>query len=280
MNSTGTAPTRVTEGEGPKQLQTVAHRPTQPTIEAVRAAASNNVGVTNKDETNRVEQLLAQLEARSMALVPYVYKAPTEEPAKKANVWPVAGGLLCLWLSTLLLGISYISFKRPAPVPVVERITTAAPLVIPSVPDQQEQNVANSVDHLAKALAASSERLNQIEVELEKSNRDMRHLATKVNSGQTATIPASAEIAVSPAPSVTDSSLTKRPYPVMELKPTDAATPHRTADGSIDYWLVARSADKEPAKVLPVATSADGVVIYNLEDGKNYTLTPQGEWHN
>jgi hypothetical protein len=229
-----------------------------------------------------VEQLLAQLEARSMALVPYVYRSASEAPAKKGNMWLVAAGLLCLWLSTLLLGVAYISYKRTTP--VVERITSAAPLVIPSVPEQPEQNAANSVDHLAKALAASSERLNQIEAALEKSNRDMQHLATKVTSGQAKTTPATTETSGSATPQVAapvaDNLLTKPPYPVMELKPTDAATPHRTADGSIDYWLVARSADKEPAKVLPVATSADGVVIYNLEDGKNYTLTPQGEWRN
>jgi hypothetical protein len=73
-------------------------------------------------------------------------------------------------------------------------------------------------------------------------------------------------------------TLPKNWHRVIDLKPNDMAVPHRGADGAIDYWLVPRGTDKPQAKVLTIGTSVEGVVVHNLEDGKDYTLTPAGEW--
>jgi hypothetical protein len=273
----GTAPSR-TDNEGHKQLHVVSNPEAPPSPETGRADALSNAGLP-LDDVTRVERLLTQLEARSMALVPYGYGGLREVAPKKPNTAMIAAILVAIWLSTLVLAIVYIGSNRSAQ--VVER-APVAPLVIPSVADPQEQKVANSVDHLAKALVSSSDRLNQIEAAMEKSNRDLQHLTTTrapVERSKPVSTPAAASAETATQPLNTgDVVLPKNWHKVLEVKPTDSAMPHKGADGNVDYWIVLRGADRTPTKVLPIGASAEGVVVHNLEDGKDYTLTPAGEW--
>ncbi len=113
--------------------------------------------------------------------------------------------------------------------------------------------------------------MNQLQAAVEKSNRDLQKIATKVNDDHGAEKSDASS-------SVAAASLPKNWHKVLDLKPTESAIAHKGADGTVDYWLVARGADTPPSKVLPIGTSADGVLIHNLEDGKDYTITPAGEW--
>ncbi len=230
------------------------------------------------DEAARVERLLTQLEARSMALVPYGYGNLREVAPRRSNTALLAGALVAIWATILILGIAYIRYVGHSPFSSAERTTVSVPTVIAPETDAQDQKVAASVDHLAKALVSSSERMNQLEAAVEKSNRDLQRIA-KSNSerpAQTANTEQnedSTSVVVSP-------TIPKNWHRVLEIKPTDMAVPHKTADGTIDYWLVPRNGDASPNKVLPIGKSADGVVVHNLDDGKDYTLTPNGEWKN
>ena len=233
------------------------------------------------EEVTRVERLLSQLEARSLALVPYGYGTLREVPARKTNSGLIAGALVAIWLSTMILGVAYLRYVHTG----TERAVATAPLVIPPPDtDPQDQKVASSVDHLAKALVSSSERMNELQAAMERSNRDLQRIATKVNTSEPSkALPAAAKNDsedAEPTSTTADVKLPKNWHRVLELKPTDAATPHKTADGSIDYWLVPNASGGAPSKVLPIGTSAEGVLVHNLEDGKDYTLTPSGEWRN
>jgi hypothetical protein len=259
------------------------------------------------EEETGVERLLAQLEAGQMALVPYRYLKPPA-PTQKSNLGLIIGTLGVVWMSTMVLAIVYIT-SRPA-AGVSER-TNTTPIVIRPTADP-EPSVANSVDNLAKSLAASSARLNQLEATVEKSNRDLERFKTNA-SGEPVAAAASHAKASPPAPQVSAPLVAHAPapnvqpappqiappavtaaavpdFPVLaqptaqgpkrigDVKPVEGAVPHKRADGKIDYWLVGRGAFKELTKVVPIAVSSDGVVVHNLADGKNYTLTPQGEW--
>jgi len=156
-----------------------------------------------------------------------------------------------------------------------------APLIIPPEPDPQSQKVASSVDHLTRVLATSSERMNELQAAMERSNRDLQKIATKVNSDHAKPAP-SVAAAVKPEVVVkgAEAALPKNWHRVLDIKPAETAVPHKGADGSVDYWLVPRGADQSSTKVLPIGTSPEGVVVHNLDDGKDYTLTPSGEWRN
>ena len=289
MSSFATAPSRTPDEDpqnGKQQLHLLINPEEEtPALDAPRVeltvANGSQISSQTLEEVSRVERLLSQLEARSLALVPYNYGALREVPARKTNSGLIAGTLVAIWISTMIFGVAYVRYIQTG----TGRAASSAPLIIaPPDTDPQEQKVASSVDHLAKALVSSSERMNELQASMERSNRDLQRIATKVNnSGQTKAVPGAAQNdAEDAAPSGTaaDAKLPNNWHRVLELKPTDAATPHKAADGSIDYWLVPNSSGAAPSKVLPIGTSPDGVVVHNLEDGKDYTLTPSGEWRN
>jgi len=290
MSSFATAPSRATdkEAQNGKQLHllnTPDEAPETKQAETAAAAPAIHTSTTTAqtlDEVNRVERLLSQLEARSLALVPYNYGNLREVPVRKSNNALLAGVLVAIWLGSVVLAVAYLRYSNHAPA-LTDRAALSTPLVIPSDADSQDQKVANSVDHLAKALVSSSERMNELQAAMDRSNRDLQRIATKVNSADHAKL-GSANPSAEASPTTTAVTVTpplpKNWHRVLELKPTDSAVPHKGADGNIDYWFVQRGTDASPSKVLPIGTSTDGVVIHNLEDGKDYTLTPTGEWRN
>ena len=287
MSSFATAASRTADKDTPnsKQLLHLLVNPdaapegqTSPAAEPARAEAPP-MSSQSIDEATRVERLISQFEARSMALVPYGYGNVREAAPRRSNTALLAGVLVAIWLTTLILGVAYIRYIGHSPFSGAER-AAAAPLVIAPEADAQDQKVATSVDHLAKALVSSSERMNLLEAAVEKSNRDLQRMA-KSNTERTAQTPTSAEPNEdSTSTVVVAPTIPKNWHRVLEVKPTDLAVPHKTPDGSIDYWIVPRGGDSTPNKVLPIGKSADGVVVHNLDDGKDYTLTPSGEWKN
>jgi len=292
MSSFATAPKRTADKDpktGKQQLHLLTNpdevaepEPEAPPPEPAAAPASSSAQTL--DEVSRVERLLSQLEARSLALVPYGYGSLREVSTRKSRSGLLASSLVALWLATLVLGVAYIRFVGHSPV-VPDRAAGTVPLVITPQPDPQEQKVANSVDHLAKALVSSSERMNELQAAMERSNRDLQRIATKVTSDHAKAVstPAKTEdeqYAATQNAVAEGSNLPRNWHRVLEVKPTEAAVAHKASDGTIDYWLVPRSGEATPSKVLPIGTSAEGVVVHNLDDGKDYTLTPSGEWRN
>lgn len=312
MGSMGISPKRSWEPETKEQHHIIMANPEAPAPkETAQAFLNHNSAAFN--QVDRVEQLLAQLEAKSAALVPYGYWNQPQTPAKTSNNWAIAAVLGSIWLSSLALAVAYFSNGHSSQ--VAERDVHTTRFVISPPSDPQDQKTAESVNRLTNALANSSNRLNQIEAVVQKSNLDLQQLKTKADSERTKTItrqpnalpveindaamasastlvkanqPVVTPVANQAAALAPNSSLStpsvlappKQAYSVLSVKPTDAAIPHKAADGTIDYWLVARGVFKDLYKVQPIAIAAEGVVIYSLEDGKNYLLTRQGEWRN
>ena len=276
MSSFATAPSRTADKEALnyKQLRLL----TLP--EAATAASSPSelapAHTLRQDEMERLERLLSQLEARSMALVPYDYSQVREAPSKTRNNGVMAAVLVALWLSTLALALAYIRYTNRAP----QMASEGRPLLITTTPDPQTQRVARSVDNLAQALVTSSTRISRLQEQLERSNRDLRRISTKVDRKPTALDPTPETTEIGQPSRLAEGIVPRNWHQVLDIKPTDSAVPHKAADGVVDYWLVPRGVDKLPTKVLAIGTSAEGVVVNNLEDGQDYTLTPSGEWRN
>jgi hypothetical protein len=290
MSSFATAASRTPDQEPPNgnPLSFLATPDAAPEIEipprmdAPRSEVSGSGTPQNIGEIDRVERLLNNLEARSMALVPYGYGNLREVSTRKTNTAVIAGVIVAIWFSSVVLAIAYMRYVGRSPF-ATDRASSAAPLVIAPEPEPQEQKVAASVDHLARALASSSERMNELQAAVEKSNRDLQKLTTKNNapaplppsSAQGETFPSSSSTVV-----VETNNLPKNWHKVLDIKPTESAVAHRGSDGAVDYWLVPRGTEAAASKVLPIGNSADGVVVHNLEDGKDYVITPSGEWRN
>ena len=282
MSSFATAPSRHPDNDTPNGSQLHFLNPdAEPALDTrpPEHAAGNSQTI---DEVTRVERLLSQLEARSMALVPYGYGNLREVSVRRSNTGLLAGVLVAIWLTSVILAIAYMRYVGRSPF-AQERTIASAPLVVAPDPESQDQRVAASVDHLARALVSSSERMTELQAAVDRSNRDVQKIATRIANDHAAPLLAEAKEErppVSESSSVVEQNLPKNWHSVLDIKPTDAAVPHKSTDGSIDYWLVPRGADPSPSKVLPIGMSAEGVVVHNLEDGKDYTLTPAGEWRN
>jgi hypothetical protein len=55
---------------------------------------------------------------------------------------------------------------------------------------------------------------------------------------------------------------------------------HHKENGVMDYWLVPRlvSGSRVMTKVFPIAQTNMGVFVHNIEDVKDYIVTPSGDW--
>ena len=304
MGSTGAAPKSSGESEDhPKRLNVAVNAETRAVQGTIREASTSNE-LSATAGIDRIERLLTQLEAKSVALVPHGYWSEPQARVGRSNSGLVPAAIVgCVWLLGLALFIAYSHNRHSAPFAEGGQLTQHSPVVLNL--DSQDLTTAQSMDHLAQALVSSSNRLNELEAAVMKSDRNLQQLETKMFAEGAKTVPtrpASGSgndktrhdpaivnpienpisiVTVLPTPGL-DAPIPKvpstTPYQVASVKPTDAAVPHKTADGKIDYWLVARGAFKELARVVPIAISADGVVVQNLQDGKNYTLTRNGEW--
>ncbi len=128
MSSFATAPSRTPDEEslaGKPQTQSPVNpaaappswetKPQTETQQAQAPAVAANSAQT-LEEVQRVERLLAQLEARSMALVPYGYGNLREVPApRRSNTPLLAGVLVAVWLTTMILGVAYIRYVGHSP---------------------------------------------------------------------------------------------------------------------------------------------------------------------
>jgi hypothetical protein len=70
-------------------------------------------------------------------------------------------------------------------------------------------------------------------------------------------------------------------HPVNRSIPMPAgALAHQNSAGVLEYWLVSRTfpSGDQFVKVAPYGTSPQGILVHSLDDGLDYTLTPEGNW--
>jgi hypothetical protein len=206
-------------------------------------------------DLDRLERLIEDLEARSMALVRHA-QAQSPQPSRLVSNKNVIICGLALWLSVLCLFVAYVSNEKQ---PVERGSLPGKRVISPLIPTQQPK-VAGSFPRLAKASLSSSRKRQQA-------------AATSRPSG-----PSPDAATTSSTISPTETSL-HDPSGAPQIQPSDLAIPHKTTEGIVDYWLMPRGPhDSPPARVFSVGKVAAGVVVLNLEDDRYYTVTPAGGW--
>jgi len=206
----------------------------------------------------RIEKVVGQLEARSLALVKYRH---AERPQPRRQVFNTTGDIffVALWLSSFTLAVVFIL----TPPQSANQDGVASRRVISTVPNPEEQKLPRPVDRLAKALPSSSHGLKRFKAAV--ANAESPNAGPQ--DAATASIIAPTE-APSPAPTG-----------VPQIQPSNLAVPHQAAGGTVDYWVMPRGPyDNSPTKVISVGKAPNGVVVLDLEDGKYYTVTPAAGW--
>jgi len=245
-------------------------------------------------DTARVQRLISQLEAASVALVPYDYGVVRQAPPRRTNSVLIGGILVSVWIVTMVVGVAYIRSSadggaQPGPIQQSAAALTvpvpASPVDVPKAPA-----VVGYVDHLAKEQDSSVERLKRVEAMLAKFTKEKQRVVAGNKSVERPKIeaePVRASVVVAAAAAMPmpdqDPPIARPPArqkfdQVLDIQPSQTAVPHKSAMGTIDYWLVPRGNPSEKVKALPIGTNADGVLVYNIDDGREYTLTAAGEW--
>ena len=167
----------------------------------------------------RVERLVSQMEAHSVALVKYRY-SEGPQPRRPASNKTGDCVFVALWLSSFALAVVYVL----TPPQLAKQDRVASRRVISTVPNPNEQKLGSPVDRLAKSLPYSSHRLKRLEAAVanaESPNAESPDAAT-------ASITAPMD---SPSPTPTGSP---------QIQPGNLAVPHQAAGGTVDYWVMPR----------------------------------------
>jgi hypothetical protein len=115
----------------------------------------------------RVERLVGQLEARSLALVKHQYVEPPQPSRPRYDYIVIISALVAIWLGTLALAFAYFFYDH-----VQRRVGDQGPIKANrtvSTLGSNEQKLTTQVDQLAKSLAPSSGGLKRLESAVERS---------------------------------------------------------------------------------------------------------------
>lgn len=153
-------------------------------------------------------------------------------------------------------------------------------------------NVTNSINRLTKTLALSISQIRDFSGKLKTHQGEIGHFDNRLRGVETIlrnrqqSNPAALEVV--PVPeihprSVSEGASLSNPH----IHSVDLSIPlpaglaaHRNAQGEIDYWIVPRvgSSGEYSIRVQPYGASSLGVLVHDVDGGKDYVLTAQGGW--
>jgi hypothetical protein len=194
-----------------------------------------------------------------------------------------------LWASSLVLCIFVVKYlDRQPTIQIVDPAQTRSITSLTNtIGDQNKQFVRmiDSVEGLANAVASSSLRTSAMQAVLRRLGHDLKPADTPpANTAVTAkpSPPAvSAPVQAVQAEQSTSVFLGGHHHQPIEdvVAPRNVIVHHRE-NGLMDYWLVPRivSGSRVMTKVFPIAQTNMGIFVHDLENVKDYIVTPTGDW--
>jgi hypothetical protein len=264
------------------------NRPTS-AIEPVAPAVSTNGNVPATVESLVLQRLLAELEARAVtrAAPPYFIEQ-VSRGRRTALVRTLLGLLWALSIVLCVFVVKYldrqptIQLADPAQTRSITSLTT-------TIGDQNKQFVRmiDSVESLAGAVASSSLRTTAMQAVLRRLGHDLKQTDTGPVPEKPALPSKPAPPAVSPpaqavqAEQPVDVSMGGHHHqPVEDVVAPRNVVVHHRENGVMDYWLIPRilSGTRVMTKVFPIAQTNMGIFVHDMENTKDYIVTPSGDW--
>jgi hypothetical protein len=271
-------------------------KPSGTNIQKTPPSQNLNPTVTARlSESARLERLILQLESiavalesPSVAVVPYQhYRLGSEVSKRSSKPFIIGGTLIASWLGVTALSVAY--FRHSADVmPAMQHAAHSASHGVSAPVESAERAPVQSGKALTNTAGFSSAHLNRAQTAPKLIAKEPAQFVTPKR--QPTPFVAQAQIAApqtvvlplpDPDPPISQPVGSANWHQIINMKPCATAVAHHTAEGELDYWLVPRNGEKfSMAKVLSVGTNAEGVMVHNIDDGKDYTLTAAGEWKN
>ena len=157
--------------------------------------------------------------------------------------------------------------------------------------------LAKSIEALTASLAQSTSKIGEFSDQLGQRQNEMQDFYARLQrveiamrKSQQVRMPLTATI--SPPPLSTGNGITTSTSPIasssnlhrhefdLSIPLPDGSAAHHNSQDETDYWLVPRvlPSGGHFARVEPYGNTSLGVKVHNMEDGKDYILTPQGGW--
>jgi hypothetical protein len=276
-----------TAGDAEKRRNTggrpfcVDGRPELSKADSSRAPKPRGLSLKN---VTRIELLLIQMEANSRALEPSTYdlQLPALFAAHPLTKALAVATIIALWLSTFVAITACVRLSNRNR-QTVEQVPAAMPRVVLSVPDTKVTNTVLPRDRLTRALTAPSQKLPRIKDAIHHATTEVLHFSSKGSFTRISRLNSKVKsVEAKNMKTVTDTTAQRPKFwdPLLDRQPMKGAVAHIAKDGNIDYWVLPHGPFfTDPTKVLPIGRSPNGVYVRRLEDGRNYRVTPSGDWY-
>jgi hypothetical protein len=255
-------------------------------VEPVAPVVSTNPNAPATVEALVLQRLLAELEARAAARVPAPYvmeRAPRSRRTtlirtQFALLWALSI-VLCVFVVKYLDHQETVQLSDPAQTRSITTLTA-------TIGDQNKQFVRmiDSVESLASAVASSSLRTTAMQAVLKRLGRDMKQPDAQPVTEKPAPTSKPSPAAVNAPPQREEPAEVPmgghHHQPIEDVVAPRNVIVHHKENGVMDYWLVPRivSGSRVMTKVFPIAQTNMGVFVHNIEDVKDYIVTPSGDW--
>ncbi|MBV9611184.1 MAG: hypothetical protein JO091_01875, partial [Acidobacteriaceae bacterium] len=156
----------------------------------------------------------------------------------------------------------------------------------------QLSKMIESIEAMSGVVASASQHAAALPAMLKRIGSDLREagalsLPGKVESRPQpafSTILTPSTILPAPAPTLADSGAISmgghHHPPVDDVVAMSNVVVHHNPQGVMDYWLVPRVVAGAPVmtKVVPITQTRMGTFVHNVEEVKDYIVTPSGDW--
>ena len=253
-------------------------------MEALVPATSANSNATPSIESIILQKLLAELDARAIARVqaPYLVEQPVRQTGLIRTLWAL------VWLLSTVLCVfvvKYVDTQRTAPTADPAQ-TQSINTLTATIGDQNKQfsKMIDSIENLANVVAAASMHTAALPAMLKRLGNDLKQAGSLPVHEASVAAPKPTSLAMIAPPIQPDSagiSMGGHHHPQLEdVVALPNVVVHHNYQGVMDYWLMPRivSGARVMTKVVPIAQTNMGVFVHDVEEVRDYIVTPTGDW--
>lgn len=252
-----------------------------------KGASTGTLETLPSIESVILQKLLAEIEARQITRAQPTYVID-QAPAPRNDT--LQRGLWCsLWALSIVvsvLTVKYIDAQTPAP-RVDNNESRSIDKLTATITSQSQafSTVSDSLEHLAHAIASSTQRTAAIPQMLDRLGSNLQQIRPPAVKPVAEPVSRSAPVPViigsSPQPADTPIPMGGHIHPPIEwaVAPANVVV-HHNSQGVMDYWLIPRTVSGVPKmeKVVPVLQNNSGIFVHDVAEVKDYIVTPSCEW--
>jgi len=279
---------RPAERDGQSRLGVVGPKSPEQTQALMPVGGTPANAPTPSIESVILEKLLAELDARGGARMPAPYMIE-QPPARNAGLLRILWGMV--WAMSLVICVFVVKYldRNSGPMTDPAQVRSISNLTA-TITDQNRQfsKMIDSIEALAGVVASASQHTAAIPAMLKRLTSDLKQasslpVVSSASEPAPRSLAAAASTIISPPFEGSSSTISMGGHhhpPIDDVVATANVVVHHNAQGVMDYWLVPRimAGARIMRKVIPITQTNLGTFVHDVEEIKDYIVTPSGEW--